>query len=121
MSTELAKLFGISTIVYQMEIYKDTLPTVPIQNLDTLLLELLHSPVSIGTVQSSFYPPPIHAQTGFTPIPSLNILLADTWSHVASSKVAVATDDLDTINQSVWYQRITLVFPKISVRTLDWF
>ena len=87
-----------------MEFHKDMFPIVPIQILDTLLLELLHSPVSIGTVQSSFDPPPIHAQAGFTPIPSLNILLADTWSHVASSKVAVATDDLATINQSIWNQ-----------------
>ena len=101
MSTELAKLFGISTIVYQMEFHKDMFPIASIQILDTLPLELLHSPVSIETIQSSFDPPLIHAQSGFTPIPGLNVLLADTWSHMTSSKVAVATDDLTTINQSI--------------------
>ena len=49
-STELAKYFVISTIVYQMEFHKDMFPIVPIQILDTLPLELLHSPVSIGTI-----------------------------------------------------------------------
>ena len=41
---ELAKLFGVSTIVYQMTFCEVIFPIVPVQILDALLLEVLHTP-----------------------------------------------------------------------------
>ena len=97
------------------------LPIVPVQILDALLSGVLHTPLHHGTGLNHFEPPAIHNSQGYSLIPSLNLSLSDSWSTVISSKDVVATDDLADINQSIWDQRIILVFPKISVPILDWF
>ena len=118
---ELAKLFGVSTIVYQMTFCEDMFPIVPVQILDALLLEVLHIPHNLGTGLPQFKPPAIHVSPGSTLLPSLNLHLPNSWSKVAGSKDVVTTHDSADINQTIWDQRITLVFPKISMSILDWF
>ena len=118
---ELAKLFGVSTIVYQMTFCEAMFPIVPVQILDALLLEVLHTPHRLETQLPEFRLPTIHISSGSTLLPSLGLRLHDSWSRVVSSTDIVATDDLADINQTIWDQRVILVFPKISVPILDWF
>ena len=54
---ELAKFFGVSTIVYQMTFCEAMFPIVPVQILDALLLEVLHTPHSFESQLPQFKPP----------------------------------------------------------------
>ena len=118
---ELAKLFGVSTIVYQMTFCEVMFPIVPVQILDALLLEVLHTSHRFETQLPQFKLPPIHTSSGSTLLPNLGLRLKDSWSRVVNSTDVVATDDSAGINQAIWDQRVTLVFPKISVPILNWF
>ena len=119
--TELAKIFGVSTVVYQLTFHNTMFPIVPVQILDALLLAVLHSSDNLGPDLLQFTPPPISTSPGFTFLTSLSIRLSDSWSTVVGTKDDVATDDSAAINQSIWDQRIILVFPKASVSILNWF
>ena len=118
---ELAKLFGVSTIVYQMPFSGAMFPIVSVQILDALLLEVLHTSHKFETQRSHFTLPPIHTSSGSTLLPNLGLRLKDSWSKVVAPTDIVATNDLADINQAIWDQRVTLVFPKITVTLLNWF
>ena len=121
MPKELAKLFGVSTIVYQITLHKAMFPIVPVQILDALLSGVLLTPLQPGSMLNQMEPPAINNPKEYALLPGLDLHLSDSWSKVMSSKEVVATDDSADINQSIWDQRIILAFPKISVPVLDWF
>ena len=90
---ELAKLFGVSTIVYQITLHKAMFPLVSVQILDALLSGVLLTPLQPRSMLNQMEPPAISNPKEYALLPGLDLHLSDSWSKVMSSKKVVATDD----------------------------
>ena len=116
---ELARIFGFSTIEQPILYTSDMFPVVPIQLMDSLLNPYLTSVRHTSQPLESLNLPPIHNEVGYTFFPLLKQKLTHHWAHVSDPKAVVATNDMAEINQSIWDQRTTLLFPHIKPPILN--
>ena len=112
-TAELSLIFGLSQTIDGDTPHAAWSQIVPVKILDTLLKPLLVLEQDTLSPQIRNDIPPIYEEKGFTLLPHINRELDHGWfEHVDISKAAAKSDDA-AINNAVWNQRVTLIFPLV--------
>ena len=118
---ELAKIFGFSTIDMPFNFTTTMFPVVPVQILTALLSPFLNSTTAEVKSIINTALPPINKDMGSTRIHTLHATLPHSWSKSNTLEHMVAKSDDATINNNIWDQRTTLLFPHITPSLLNMF
>ena len=110
---ELSLIFGVSQTITNDSHQSVWYQIIPVQILDALLQPLLvleQHPPPPPSVKAT---PPINQDTGFTLLPHVNKRLDHGWFQNVVSSSAAAKSDNAEIDNAIWNQRITLIFPAL--------
>ena len=94
-------------------------PVVPVQILTALLSPFLNSTTAEVKSIINTALPPINKDIGSTRIHTLHATLPHSWSKSNTLEHMVAKSDDATINNNIWDQRTTLLFPHITPSLLN--